>query len=415
MKRRSLLKGALGWTAAAGTNVLWAPGVLGADAHRGHNAYFASLNEMLKREGPGHPVMLVDTNRMAHNISQITKSVGANKNYRIVVKSLPSVPLLRQVMSTSKSQSLMVFHQPFLSTVAEEFPSANVLMGKPMPVAAVQTFYRELVHERYDAAQNVQWLVDSKQRLLQYQNFAKQQGLKLGINFEIDVGLHRGGLAEPEVLSECLAIIAADPQHLHMTGLMGYEPQLTGLKADLQHPAVQEVLAIYRGFVERVKQAGYDPEKLTLNGAGSHTLKIYEQDNTMNDLSAGSGVVMPTDFDTYHLAAHQPALFIATPILKRYSENVFMPAPPADMARIYYIYGGYWKAKMVSPEGVGEPLYESTNQSPITTTKDVDLQVDDYMFLRPTQSEFVMLQFGDLMALKDGQIAERWPVFHQTA
>ena len=64
----------------------------------------------------------------------------------------------------------------------------------------------------------------------------------------------------------------------------------------------------------------------------------------MNDLSAGSGVVMPTDFDTHHLLGNQPALFIATPILKRYPKNPIMPNPPELMEQIYYIYGGYWKA-----------------------------------------------------------------------
>jgi D-serine deaminase-like pyridoxal phosphate-dependent protein len=195
---------------------------------------------------------------------------------------------------------------------------------------------------------------------------------------------------------------------------MGYEPQLTGLKADLSHPAVVEVLSIYRGFIDRAKLAGYDPDKLVLNGAGSHTLKIYEKDNTMNDLSAGSGVVMPTDFDTFHLADHQPALFIAAPILKRYQKNPFMDEPPAGMEQVYYIYGGYWKATMVSPQPVGEPIYQSTNQSPILASADLDLQVDDYMFFRPTQSEFVMLQFGDLLAVNNGHISHEWPVFHQT-
>jgi len=195
---------------------------------------------------------------------------------------------------------------------------------------------------------------------------------------------------------------------------MGYEPQLTGLKADLNHPAVRDVLGIYNGFIDQAKTAGVNVEALTLNGAGSHTLKIYERDKTMNDLSAGSGVVMPTDFDTHHLESNRPALFIATPILKRYSVNPVMADPPKNMQRVYYIYGGYWKAQMVSPSDISEPIYESTNQSPIATSSDVDLQVDDYMFLRPTQSEFVMLQFGDLLLVDDGEIASRWPVFHQT-
>ncbi|MCR9262073.1 MAG: alanine racemase [Pseudomonadaceae bacterium] len=414
MRRRKLLKSLMAAGVAGSTNLLWAPGSR-ADAHNtGHNSYFAGLNEMLKREGPGHPVMLIDTARMTHNISRITQSVGEQKRYRVVVKSLPSVPLLQEVMGKARTQSLMVFHQPFLNAIAQAFPGSDVLLGKPMPVAAVKRFYSELDHQKYDAQNNVQWLVDTKQRLLQYQAFARQHGLRLAINFEIDVGLHRGGLAQPEMLSECLNIVAGDAEHLYFTGLMGYEPQLTGLKADLADPAVSEVLSIYRGFIDRARLGGYDPEKLVLNGAGSHTLKIYEKDNTMNDLSAGSGVVMPTDFDTFHLSDHQPALFIAAPILKRYRTNPFMDEPPPGMEQVYYIYGGYWKANMVSPQPVGEPVYQSTNQSPILASADLNLQVDDYMFFRPTQSEFVMLQFGDLLAVNKGHISHKWPVFHQT-
>lgn len=412
MKRRSVLAAASGIAGTAFTGgLLWAPGAYAKDHRNSHDAYFAHLNQLLKHAGPGRPVMLVDLERVDANIDRIVESVGKSKRYRVVVKSLPSVALLKHVMERAATDALMVFHQPFLNAVAIAFPGADVLLGKPMPVAAVKTFYRELGKTKFEPARQVQWLVDSNARLLQYQSFARQMGLKLLVNFEIDVGLHRGGFASPEAIDSALATVAADPEHLRVSGLMGYEAHLTGRQADLRHPDVLRVLGIYRGFIQRLQQAGIDTKNLTLNGAGSHTLKIYEKDDTMNDLAAGSGVVMPTDFDTFHLAEHQPAIFIATPILKRYDGNPFLADPPADMQRLYYIYGGYWKAKMVSPARVGPPIYESTNQSPIVTAGDVDLQVDDYMFLRPTQSESVMLQFGDLLAVSQGQIAARWPVF----
>jgi len=415
MRRRTLLQTAAGLCAAPGTSLLWSPAASARGAmNRGHDAYFSRLNEMLKREGPGRPVMLLDTARINRNIDRLTASVGPDKRYRVVVKSLPSVPLLEHVTWRADTQALMVFHQPFLNAVAESLPDADVLLGKPMPFTAARTFYRKLEPSRFDPATQVQWLIDSKDRLLQYQALARELGVRMAVNVEIDVGLHRGGLAEPEALSELLTVIAGDLEHLQLTGLMGYEAHLTGRQATLEHPDVRAVLGIYQGFIDRLKAAGYAPEQLTLNGAGSHTLKIYEKDRTMNDLSAGSGVVMPTDFDTFHLTDHEPALFIATPILKRYDGNPFLAEPPADMARLYYIYGGYWKAKMASPTQVGEALYQSTNQSPITTSAEVDLHVDDYMFLRPTQSEFVMLQFGDLLTVSDGQLDQRWPVFHQT-
>jgi len=90
---------------------------------------------------------------------------------------------------------------------------------------------------------------------------------------------------------------------------------------------------------------------------------------------------MPTDFDTFHLADNRPASFIATPILKHYRKNPMMHEPPVNMQQVYHIYSGYWKAKMVSPEEVGDTIYQSTNQSPIATSANVNLQVDDYMFL----------------------------------
>ena len=423
MKRRSLLIGGAGLAAAAGgAALLWRPEDMGAP----HNPYFSRLNTLLKREGPGRPVMLIDTDRMNGNIDFISNSVGRGKNYRVVVKSLPSVPLLKRVMQRAGTSSLMVFHQPFLNAIADAFPDSDTLIGKPMPVAAAATFYSKLADSPVNAAyatRRLQWLIDTPLRLQQYHTLARQLGVKMRINFEIDVGLHRGGLPEPGALPSLLDIIRKDPDHLEFSGFMGYEPHLTGLGAGLDHPAVTQVLGIYKGFIDQAKSAGHEVEKLTLNGAGSHTLDIYHQDTTMNDLSAGSGVVKPTDFDTYHLTSNLPALFIAPPILKRY-DDLKIPGDPAiakllplwnpNMRRLYFIYGGYWKAKVVSPSGVPDPIYQSTNQSPFTTSNAVDLEVDDYMFLRPTQSEHVMLQFGDLLPFKGDQLLEPWPVFHQT-
>jgi D-serine deaminase-like pyridoxal phosphate-dependent protein len=416
VKRRTILAGAgVAVAGAAGAALLWKP----RDEGRPHDAYFSALNELLKRDGPGRPVMIIDLDRMNANIDVLSTSVGPDKTWRVVVKSLPSVPLLEHVMDRAGTRALMVFHQPFLNEVASTFEDADVLLGKPMPVAAARTFYAVHDNPAFDPASQVQWLIDTQDRLLEYQALARELGVPMRLNIEIDVGLHRGGLPAPEAIDPLLATIEADP-NLSLAGLMGYEPQLTGLHADLEHPAVQTVLGIYRGFIDRVRAAGIDPSTLTLNGAGSHTLRIYERDHTMNDLAAGSGVVKPTDFDTFHLADNVPAAFIGTPILKRY-DHLYVPGEPwyadvlswwnPNLQRVHYIYGGYWKARYVSPGGVPEPLYHSTNQEPFTTSDSVDLAVGDYAFLRPTQSERVLLEFEDLLVVQNGAVVDRWPVF----
>ena len=44
-------------------------------------------------------------------------------------------------------------------------------------------------------------------------------------------------------------------------------------------------------------------------------------------------------------------------------------------------------------------------------SRSIDLEPDDWLFLRPTQSEFVFLQFGDIAVYEGGDIVDFWPVF----
>ena len=105
MRRRTLLWGsaAIAGTGLAGA-ALWKPGDLGGP----HNQYFASMNEILKSQGPGRPVMVLDLDRANSNIDTLTAGFESPRTYRIVVKSLPSVPLLQHIMQRAGTRALMV-------------------------------------------------------------------------------------------------------------------------------------------------------------------------------------------------------------------------------------------------------------------------------------------------------------------
>jgi D-serine deaminase-like pyridoxal phosphate-dependent protein len=53
----------------------------------------------------------------------------------------------------------------------------------------------------------------------------------------------------------------------------------------------------------------------------------------------------------------------------------------------------------------------SSNQEMVNGSNAVGLVVEDQVFLRPTQTEAVLLQFGDLLAVRGGKIVEVWPVY----
>jgi D-serine deaminase-like pyridoxal phosphate-dependent protein len=57
----------------------------------------------------------------------------------------------------------------------------------------------------------------------------------------------------------------------------------------------------------------------------------------------------------------------------------------------------------------------SSNQQFMSVPKHVAVSVDDYVFFRPRQSEAVLLEFGDLLALDANGTEHTWPVLERQA
>jgi D-serine deaminase-like pyridoxal phosphate-dependent protein len=392
-----------------------------------YEPYFQALNEMLKREGPARPVLILDLDRLDENIRVLRDSIREPKHFRVVDKSLPSLPLLRYVFEHARTNRVMSFHEPFLSHVAAELPGSDVLLGKPMPVRSAAEFYAGL-HGGFDPDRQLQWLIDTPERLEEYRALAERLQRRMRINVEIDVGLHRGGVPDSATLERMLAVIAAHPDHLEFSGFMGYDPHVAKVPSWARSRAslIEEVRTTYRGYVDTVRThyPALWNDRLTLNGAGSPTYRLYEDDTLLNDLSVGSALVKPTDFDLDTLEPHVPALFIATPVLKA-GARARLPGLDwlsrvldwwnPNLARTFFVYGGYWMARPDAPAGLhNNALFgRSSNQEMLNGAARIELGVDDYVFLRPTQSEAVMLQFGDLLVVRGARIVDRWAVFTQ--
>nr|WP_165677523.1 DSD1 family PLP-dependent enzyme [Pseudomonas otitidis] len=398
-----------------------------ADKGAPYSDYFARLNRELKAHGPMHPVMLIDLDRLDHNIDVVMQSVRrAGKSLRLVEKSLPSPQLLDYIAKRAGTQRLMSFHQPFLNYDAERFPESDILLGKPLPVRAAQLFY-EAHRGPFDPARQLQWLLDTPERLAQYLALARALNIRMRINIELDVGLHRGGVQDTAGLGRMLDLIGANPQHLEFAGFMGYDPFVgMGVPGILGSPEAlfAKVMTLYDGFVDyaRTQHPTLWRPDLTLNTAGSPSYRMHERERTSSEVSVGSALLKPTHYDLPSLEEHQPAAYIATPVLKS-TGAVRIPALDGKSAlfswwdpnqrETFFIYGGNWMAEPESPTGLQfNGLYgRSSNQEMINGSHAVGLSVDDQVFLRPTQSESILLQFGDLLAVRDGRIVEQWPVY----
>ncbi len=402
--------------------------------HGAHDSYFRTLQGALQRAGLMRPTLVIDQARLDHNIGRLKAHLPANKAYRIVAKSLPSMGLIDTIRAATGTNRLMSFHQPFLNHLAARANDAQLLLGKPMPVGAAQTFFASHTNSAFNPATQIEWLVDTPQRLREYAELARaRQGEGLGalqVNLELDVGLHRGGLRTTQDVAEVIKLIQAEPA-LRFSGFMGYEAHASKIPEFLGGPrkALAKSMAYYADCVATARELygeGFDPAALTLNAGGSSTYELYDESAPCNELAMGSGLVMPTDFDRPTLADHVPACFIAAPVLKKLdrtdlpgleSMTGLLRAWDPNAARAFYIYGGYWHANLESPPGLQHNAIwgHSTNQELLNGSADVALEVGDHVFLRPHQSEAVFLQFGDIAVYNDGEIIGSWPVFSQGA
>ncbi|AUG41835.1 alanine racemase [Pseudomonas chlororaphis] len=424
MNRRNFLLGTAGVGALlAGVGAWLRP----ADRGGPYSDYFRALNRELKVHGPMRPVMLIDLDRLDHNIDVVLQSVKrGGKQLRLVEKSLPSPGLLDYIGQRAGTQRLMSFHQPFLNHDAQRFPEADILLGKPLPVRSAELFYQG--HKGpFDPARQLQWLIDTPQHLQQYLALARGLGTRLRINIELDVGLHRGGVKDSLELGPLLTLIAANPQHLEFAGFMGYDPFVgMGVPGILGSPEAlfAKVMQRYQSAVDFTRQrhpALWQPG-LTLNTAGSPSYRMHEQEQLSSEVSVGTAMLKPTHYDLPSLSEHLPAAYIATPVLKS-TGPVRIPALDdksklfawwdPNQRETFFIYGGNWLAEFESPSGLqSNGLFgRSSNQEMVNGSPAVGLGPDDQVFLRPMQSEAVLLQFGDLLAVRGGRIVESWPVY----
>lgn len=383
-------------------------------------ASFARFSRLLDAEGAAQPRLIVDLDAVDHNLAAVEAQLG-DKALRLVEKSLPCGGLLSYLMARAGTQRLMSFHLPFLLEDARRFTQADLLLGKPMPVAAARAFYAQCP-ATFDAENQVQWLIDTPARLAEYGALASAVGMRMRVVLEIDIGLHRGGFAEPSALDPVLAQLAAHDSRLVFSGFMGYDAHVGLLPRALGRPQAHADAAMrrYAAFVARLQRfPALSVLKPTFNTGGSPSYPFHRHETVSNEIALGGALLQPSGFDRPALAAHRPALFIAAPVLKA-TGGLQLPGLPTGLARMLgggretcFIYGGQWMAEPCWPAGLKpSALYgRSSNQELLSAPSGTGLKPGDWVFLRPRQSEAVLLQFGEMLAVRGDRVEARWPVY----
>jgi len=400
-----------------------------------YQPYFSQLNTALKTQRGGASAGIIDLDRLDNNVAVVRKSLANNFKLRLVTKSLPSLPLLKYLMEKANTNRLMVFSEPYIAEILNGLntDSLDLLLGKPLPVDA---FERLSVNKGWGG---INWLIDTKQRLNEYLAYAKTQNAHLKLSLEIDVGLHRGGFQTPQEMSEAVEIIKQNSQYLELTGFMGYDGHVPFVpfyfnKDKAIRKAFVNVQQSYTVFVDELKKH-YDAayiSKLTFNSGGTHTYFYYSDYKgitPVNDIAMGSGFLCPAQFPELVALGHQPALFLASPVLKKIESSKLPHAEKLtamvyfwdpNLKVTYFMLGGGWPGNPVAPAGLKRNyLWDENdlgysnllpNQSILGSSDENDLNVGDFVFSQAWEGDG-MLAFKQVELYRTNKMVGEWDTY----
>lgn len=213
----------------------------------------------------------------------------------------------------------------------------------------------------------------------------------------LHLGVRRSPIRTPEQ-AERLARVARE-RGFRVVGVMTYEAQIAGLPDT--NPAVRLVKRLSAAEIgtrrthvlEAVRSVAGELEIVNSGGSGSIEVSVAAPEVT--EVTAGSGLYVPTLFDGYRAFTPRPALYFALPVLRR---------PAAEIATVFA--GGYIASGPVGASRVPKPVWpkglrligtEGAGEVQTPFTGAADLAVGDRVWMRHA---------------KAGEVCERFDAIH---
>ncbi len=355
------------------------------------------------------PLAALDAAALRANAADLTRRAGstpvriASKSVRCrwVLETALALPGFRGVMAYSLREAMWLVRSGVTRDVLIGYPTADraalaELAADPELVAAITL------------------MVDSAEQLalIAAAPAVAPRAAHLRVCLDIDaslrigrlhVGVRRSPLRTPAAAADLAR--TAEARGVRVMGVMFYEAQIAGLPDSsaavrwMKKRSAAELARRRGAVVEAVEKVVGALEIVNSGGTGS--LEVSSADAAVTEVTAGSGLFVPTLFDNYRAFAPRPALYFALPVVRR---------PTRDIATLYG--GGYIASgppgktrlpapvrrglKLLGTEGAGEV------QTPVTGDPAAGLRLGDRVWFRHAKAGELNERFDTIHVVEGG-------------
>jgi D-serine deaminase-like pyridoxal phosphate-dependent protein len=228
----------------------------------------------------------------------------------------------------------------------------------------------------------------------------------------IHLGVRRSPVRTPAAAAELAR--AAGALGLRIVGVMLYEAQIAGLPD--ASPIIRFVksrsaaeLATRRGeVVEAVEKVTGALEFVNCGGTGS--LEVSSADPAVTEVTAGSGLYVPTLFDHYRAFSPRPALYFALAVSRRPARGIatlsgggYIASGPAGRSRLPAPAAA--GLRLLRAEGAGEV------QTPVHGPRAGGLAIGDRVWFRHAKAGELAERFDTIHIVEDGILTRSVPTY----
>jgi D-serine deaminase-like pyridoxal phosphate-dependent protein len=383
-------------------------------------SYYKRLFEAVPK-----PFAFVDLDLFDDNIQALLRRAG-DKPVCVASKSVRCTALLRRILEASpRFHSIMAYsvrEAVFLSRHGFD----HILVAYPVLGRAEDSG----LCDELRAGRQITLMVDSPEHVRRLNALGEAQDLVIPLCIDVDMsmrypglyfGVHRSSVRAPEAAVALWRCITRH-SHVRLDGMMGYEAQVAGVQDHapgtrlrnlllrvLKPRSVKAVAGRRAAVVRALREAG--AELRFVNGGGTGSLETTRLEDTVTEVTAGSGFYSPALFDHYRSFRHHPAAGFALEITRQPEPWVYTchgggyiasgGAGPDRLPRPYLPEG----ARLFPREGAGEV------QTPIYYDGPERLAHGDPVFFRHAKAGELCERFNTLVLVSKGRIIEETPTY----